>query len=64
MKGKGSSALDNMKETIHGAFSSKLFVDECDLNSKFEAFREIEKMFLHETEVLADMTKSLEGEQG
>jgi hypothetical protein len=41
-----------------------LFVDECDMNNKFEAFKEIEKMFAIEIEVLQDMTKSLEGDQG
>lgn len=43
---------------MYEAFSSKLFVDECDLNNKLQAFQEVEKMFQTEISVLTEMIKS------
>ncbi len=46
------------KENLYDAFSSKLFVDECDLDIKLQAFNDVEKMFKQEIDVLQDMVKS------
>jgi hypothetical protein len=40
------------KENLYDAFSSKLFVDECDLDIKLQAFNDVEKMFKTEIDVL------------
>lgn len=46
------------KENLLEAFSSKLSVDECDLDIKLQAFNDVEKMFKNEIDVLQDMIKS------
>ena len=40
---------------MYSAFSSKLFVDECDIDNKLTAFTEVERMFKGELELLASL---------
>jgi len=50
--------MQQYRDNLYEAFSSKLFVDDCDLDNKLQAFTEVEKMFKHELEILHDMVKS------
>ncbi len=46
------------KDNIFEAFQSTLFIDECGVNTKLEAFQEVEKMFQSEIEKLLDVVKN------
>ncbi len=51
------------KDNLYEAFSSRLFVDECALDTKLSAFTEVEKMFKSEIESISDQVKSMHDEQ-
>lgn len=44
--------IQPFKDNLYEAFSSRLFVDECDLDTKLQAYTEVEKMFSTEIEIL------------
>lgn len=46
------------RDNLYDAFSSKLFVDECDLDTKIQALKDVQDMFKQEIEILQDMVKS------
>jgi len=46
------------KDNLYEAFSSRLFVDECDFDTKLQAYNDVEKMCKAEIEILHDMVKS------
>eukprot|EP00347_Sterkiella_histriomuscorum_P007059 403350406 len=53
------------KDNLYEAFSSRFFVDECDLDTKMQAYNEVEKMFSSEIDNLQDMVKAtVEEEKG
>lgn len=50
--------MQPFKDNLYEAFSSTLFIDECGINTKFQAFTEIERMLNTEVEVLSDMIRN------
>ena len=47
------------KDNLYEAFSSKFFVDECDLETKLQAYTEVEKLFQTDCESLMQIVKTL-----
>ncbi len=52
------SIASQFKDNLYESFSSRLFVDECALDTKLAAFTEVEKMFKTEIEALSEHVKN------